>query len=138
VQLSIASGLPLTPIYFAALPGAGITGSLRPDATGLPVTDAPPGLFLNPSAFRAPAPGQWGNAGRNSIVGPAQFSLNSSLGRSFLWRDRYNFELRIEAMNLLNHATIRSWNTTINNAQFGLPDRVEPMRTVQTTLRLRF
>jgi trimeric autotransporter adhesin len=138
MQITIGSGLPLTPIYFAAVPGTGVTGNLRPDATGASVTEAPPGLFLNPAAFRLPAQGQWGNAGRNSITGPSQFGLNSSLGRSFFWRDRYNIELRVDATNLLNHASMKSWNTTVNSAQFGLPSQANPMRSIQTTLRFRF
>lgn len=31
-----------------------------------------------------------------------------------------------------------SWNTTINSATFGLPTSTNGMRTLQTTLRLRF
>jgi trimeric autotransporter adhesin len=137
-QLTVGSGLPLTPLYFAAVKGTGVTGTLRPDITGASVKDAPSGLFLNPSAFRLPAEGTWGNAGRNSIAGPSQFSFNSSLGRSFPWHDRYNLELRVEATNVLNHATINSWNTSVTSAQFGLPSRVNPMRSIQTNLRLRF
>jgi hypothetical protein len=137
-QLTIGSGLPQTPVYFGAVPGTGVTGNLRPDVTGASINDAPAGLFLNPAAFRAPAPGQWGNAGRNSITGPSQFALNASLARSFPWRDRYNIDLRVDATNVLNHVTFRSWNTTVSSAQFGLPGRVDAMRSIQTTLRLRF
>lgn len=50
-QLSAGSGLPQTPIYFAAVQGTGVTGSLRPDFTGIPATQAAPGLFLNPPRF---------------------------------------------------------------------------------------
>jgi hypothetical protein len=138
MQLTVGSGLPQTPIYIAAVPGTGVTGNLRPDVTGASIDDAPPGLHLNPAAFRTPLPGAWGNAGRNSITGPAQFSLNASLGRSFPWRDRYNIDLRVDATNVLNHVTFRSWNTTLSSAQFGLPNRFDPMRSIQTTLRLRF
>ena len=45
-------------------------------------THLPPphaGLHLNPAAYSAPLPGQWGTAGRNSITGPDQFSLDSSV-----------------------------------------------------------
>jgi hypothetical protein len=137
-QFNVGSGLPQTPVYFGAVPGTGVTGNLRPDVTGVSVEDAPPGLFLNPAAFRTPAPSQWGNAGRNSITGPSQFSLNASMTRSFPWRDRYNIDVRVDATNVLNHVTFRSWNTTITSAQFGLPSRVDPMRSIQTTVRLRF
>ena len=82
-QITVGSGLPETPIYLAAVPGTGVTGSIRPDYTGAPLYAAPSGLFLNPAAYTAPLPGQWGNAGRNSIIGPAQFTLNASMGRTF-------------------------------------------------------
>jgi hypothetical protein len=137
-QLNLGSGLPQTPIYFAALQGTGVTGNLRPDVTGESINAAPKGLFLNPGAFRAPAAGEWGNAGRNSITGPSQFSLNAALGRTFPWRDRYSIDLRVDATNVLNHVTFKTWNTIITSAQFGLPSTVHPMRGVQTTLRLRF
>jgi hypothetical protein len=103
----------------------------------VPIDAAPSGLFLNPAAFAAPAAGQWGTAGRNSITGPSQFSLNASLGRTFPWGDRYGIDLRVDATNVLNHVTYQSWNTTIS-AQFGLPSRANAMRAIQTTLRLRF
>ena len=106
--------------------------------TGADIYAAPKGLHLNPAAFRAPAAGQFGNAGRNSITGPAQFSLNASLGRTFPWGDRYNVDLRVDATNVLNRVTPKSWNSTINNAQFGLLSTVDTMRTLQTTLRVRF
>ena len=89
-------------------------------------------------SYVAPTPGQWGNAGRNSIRGPVQFSLNASLARTFRVGDRYNLDLRFDSANLLNHVTYTAWNTTINSAQFGLPVAANAMRTVQTTLRLRF
>ena len=121
-QITAGSGLPLTPIYLAAVPGTGVTGSIRPDYTGAPLYAAPPGLFLNPAAIRAPLPGQWGNAGRDSITGPMQFTLNASLGRTFRLNGRFNLDLRMDATNALNHVTFTSWNTTVNSAQFGLPN----------------
>jgi hypothetical protein len=137
-NFTIGSGLPQTPIYFAPLGGTGVIGNLRPNATGISVNNAPAGFFLNSAAYSAPAPGQWGNAGRNSITGPKQFSLNAQLQRSFPWRDRYNIDVRVDANNVLNRVTIKNWNTTFNNAQFGLPSVVDTMRSVQTTVRLRF
>jgi hypothetical protein len=118
--------------------GTGFTGNLRPDYTGASVTAAPPGLNLNPAAFVAPAPGRWGNAGRNSITGPNQFVLGGSLSRTFRFHDRISLDARIDAANALNHPTYPSWNTILGNAQFGLPLTANPMRSVQTTMRVRF
>ncbi|HYR87290.1 MAG TPA: TonB-dependent receptor [Terriglobia bacterium] len=137
-SLTVGSGLPLTPVYFLAVPGTGVTGNLRPDATGSSIYAGPAGLFLNPGAYRAPVPGQWGNAGRNSITGPSQFILNATLGRTFPRGDRFNIDLKVDATNVLNHVTFSSWNTIVNNAQFGLPNNVNAMRSIQTTLRVRF
>ena len=137
-QITAGTGLPLTPIYLAAAPGTGVTGSIRPDYTGAPLYSAPEGLSLNPSAYVAPAPGEWGNAGRDSITGPAQFTMNASLGRTFRLTDRLNLDLRVDSTNALNHVTFPSWNTTVTSAQFGLPMTANPMRSMQTTLRVRF
>jgi hypothetical protein len=137
-EITVGSGLPQTPIYLAAVPGTGVTGSIRPDYTGAPLYTAPSGLFLNPAAYAAPLAGQWGSAGRDSITGPAQFALNASMGRTFRLRDRLNLDLRIDSTNFLNHPTFTGWNSTINSAQFGLPAAANAMRSVQTTMRLRF
>ena len=98
----------------------------------------PAGFFVNPSAYTAPTAGQWGNAGRNSIVGPRQFSFDAGVGRSFLWGDRLTLDWRINASNVLNRVTYANVNTVVGSPQFGLPTIANPMRKVQSTLRLRF
>ena len=134
---SAGSGLPETPIYLSPVEGTGVTGTIRPEYTGALLYSAPASRFLNPAAYIAPLPGQWGNAGRDSITGPAQFTLNASLGRTFRVGDRWNLDLRLDATNALNHVTFTTWNTIVN-AQFGLPAGANSMRSVVTNLRLRF
>lgn len=136
-QITAGSGLPLTPVYFSAVRGTGVTGSIRPDYTGASLYDAPAGLFLNPAAVAAPV-GRWGNAGRNSITGPSQFVLNASFGRTFRSTERVSMDLRIDAANALNRVTYPSWNTIAGSAQFGLPMSANPMRSVQAIVRMRF
>jgi len=136
--LTAGSGLPQTPVYLAPVEGTAVTGTLRPDYTGAPLYDSPAGLHLNPAAYTAPPPGQWGNAGRNSITGPPQFNLNASISRAFRLGDRLNLDLRVDSANLLNHVTYTAWNTTAGSLPFGLPAAANAMRSVQTTLRLRF
>ena len=137
-QINAATGQPLTPVYLASVKGTGVTGSIRPDYTGKSIYDAPSGLFLNPAAYAAPAPGRWGNAGRNTITGPDQFTMNASMARTFRLSDRYSADVRIDASNALNHPTFPSWVTVISSAQFGLQNPANAMRTVQTTVRVRF
>lgn len=137
-QINVGTGFPLTPVYPVATAGTGVTGSVRPDYTGEDVQEAPAGRHLNPESYQVPAAGHWGNAGRNSITGPSQFTFNASLGRVFRTSDRTSLDLRVDANNALNHVTFPSWNTTVGNAQFGLPLTTNAMRNVQTTVRWRF
>ena len=137
-QVKAGTGLPITPLFPGIVGGTGVTGPIRPDYTGAPLYDAPDGRFLNPAAVAAPQPGRWGNAGRNSIEGPAQFSLNASMLRTFRLSDRVNADLRIDANNALNHVVYTNWYTTITSPQFGLPSAANGMRTVQTRFVVRF
>jgi hypothetical protein len=136
--LTAGSGFQLTPVYPVAVPGTGVIGTIRPNLTGVPVDAAPAGYFLNSAAYAAPAPGQWGNAGRNSITGPAQFALNASLGRTFQMTSHLTGDWRMDATNVLNHVTYTSWNTTVTSPLFGLPNGANTMRKLQTTFRVRF
>jgi hypothetical protein len=137
-QLTAGSGPPLTPVYVTSVRGTGFTGTIRAGLTGAPVGEIPDGFYLNPAAYGAPAAGRWGDAGRNSVTGPMQFSLNSSVSRTFLLGDRLNLDWRIDAVNALNRVTYASVNAIVGSPQFGLPDRANSMRKLQTSLRLRF
>jgi hypothetical protein len=151
--ITAGSGLPETPIYLATVNGTGVTGSIRPDRASGSIYAGSDGHFLNPAAYAAPQPGQWGTAGRDSITGPGQFSFNASLARTFRVAKRYNLDIRVDSTNLLNHVVYSSWNTTLNpitnpgsnsvfttdlNPLFGLPAAANPMRSMQVTARLRF
>jgi hypothetical protein len=136
--INAGSGFPLTPNVISTLAGTGITGPVRPDYTGQPIYDAQPGLFLNSSAYALAPSGQWGNAGRDSITGPSQFSLGGSLRRSFRLKDRYTLDLNVDATNALNHVSYTNWITVVNSQLFGIPGGANGMRSLQTTLRVRF
>jgi hypothetical protein len=135
-QLSRGSGLPFTPISFAAVTGTGIVG-VRPALTGVTTTPAA-GAYANPAAYTAPSPGTWGDAGRNSLRGPAQFSLNASVARVFRLRGRLNLEWTVAATNVLNRVTFATVDPVITSPQFGLPTVANSMRRLQVTARLRF
>ena len=132
-NVTVGSGMPLTPSLPYITSGTGISGTLRPNVTGVPLYTAPPGLFLNPAAYTTPPLGQWGDAGRNSIVGPGQFVMNASMGRSF-----GDFDVRFDSTNVLNHVTYPSWGTLVGSANFGLPSTANGMRFFQATVRWRF
>jgi hypothetical protein len=144
------SGLPETPIFLATLSGTGATGLLRPDRTSAPLYAGSGGHFLNAAAFAAPQLGQFGNAGRDSITGPGVFTFNASVSRTFRVTKKYNLDVRVDSTNPLNHPVYTNYYTTINPSTgtgltpqqnsplFGEPASVNPMRSLQTTARLRF
>src|SRR5581483_2251473 len=134
-QLTAGSGLPVTPVVLT--PVAGVTGTVRPDVVGDP-SATPLGSYANPLAFAPPAPGRWGTAGRNSIVGPRQFALDMGLTRTFGLGDRLSLDWRVDATNILNQVTYAGVNTLVGSPTFGLANRANPMRRIRTALRLRF
>ena len=134
----VGSGLPETPVYLAAVPGTGFTGTIRPDTTGAPALITRGNQHLNAGAFAAPSTGQWGTAGRNSITGPRQLTLDTSIARTFRPTGRYFLDAKVAATNVLNHPVFTGWNTTVNSTQFGLPLNSNAMRSLETSLRLRF
>ncbi len=136
--ITAGSGLPETPLVLEAVPGTGVTNTIRPDRTAAPLYARSPGHFLNPAAYTSPAPGEWGNARRNSIIGPDQFSLNASIARTFRLNDKLNLDVRIDSSNAINHVNYSAWNSVVTSPQFGLPTAANAMRTLQTTFRVRF
>jgi trimeric autotransporter adhesin len=139
--LTAATGTPLTARLggnLANIAGSSVVGSPRAEATGLPITggDNP---YFNLAAFTTPPPGQYGNAGVDTITGPFQVSLNASLNRA--WRigeSRRQFQLRISATNPLNYVYITGFGTTVNAANYGLPTAASATRTATLFRRFNF
>ncbi len=137
--MALGSGLPETPVVLNRVArGTGINGTVRAEYLGVPLDPIQPGYGFNPGAFGPAPPGQWGNAGRNIIEGPTQFTLNVSAGRLFRISERRSFDLRVDSTNLLNHVAFSSWNTTVGSPLFGLPAAAGAMRSLQANLRFRF
>lgn len=137
-ELTAGTGLPQTPMYLMAVPGTGVTGTIRPSLTGANIYSSSAGYYLNSAAFTAPALGQWGNAGRYSIEGPGSLTLDSSVARNFRLHDPMSLEMRVDATNVLNHVVYTGWNVITNGTTFGLPAGTQSMRSLQISGRLRF
>jgi hypothetical protein len=136
-RVSLGSGLPLTPRYLTSVPDTGVTGTIRASVVGA-AGHTPAGYFLNPTGYAVPDPGTWGTAGRNSARGPASFSFDASVGRSFVVGARKTLDWRLDATNALNRVTFTSVETLVGSPQFGLPNRANPMRKIRTTVRWSF
>jgi hypothetical protein len=96
---------------------------------------------LNPASFAAPAPGTFGNGGRNSVFAPGFRNYDLSLFKKFKYRDRFNFELRGEAYNISNSPHFTAPVADVNSPNFG--QRVSTLngafgRQVNLALRILF
>ncbi len=131
---NVGTGLPQTPLN-SAVAVSGYTAFVRPNLTGAPlsISGRP-----NPAAYTAAATGQWGNARRNSITGPNQFSLNMTMIRTFRLTSKLNLDGSITATNPLNRVTFTAWYPNISSTLFGTPLAVNPQRSLQVSFRLRF
>jgi hypothetical protein len=135
------SGVPLTAYVSGSLAnarGTATLGSSRAEATGLSIYGTG-NAFFNPAAFTLPPDGEYGNAGRDTIPGPALISLNGSLNRAWRFGDsRRQLQLRINANNALNHVQITSFGTTVNSRNYGLATAASATRTVSLLVRFSF
>ena len=152
---AVLAGWSLTGIY-AAHTGAGYTvvsgvdnartgtGGQRADLIGDP--ELPDGrsrdeqirMWFNTAAFAPNAIGTFGNAGRNSIRGPAFQSLDLGLHKTFGAPRGFKVQVRVEAFNALNNVNLREPNTSQNSSNFGRILAAEDPRIMQFALRLWF
>lgn len=63
--------------------------------------------WFNEAAFAQPAPGTFGDSGRNSLNGPGLTNINFSLGKSFAIWENVHLQIRADASNLLNHPSFK-------------------------------
>ena len=76
--------------------------------------------YLNRDAFAQPALGTFGNLERNSIGGPAFWTIDLALAKLIALGAAQNVELRVETFNLLNHFNWGNPGTNYNApATFG-------------------
>ena len=76
--------------------------------------------WFNTADYAAPALYTFGTAGRNSILGPAFWDLDTSLFRLFPVGEGRHFEFRAEAFNLFNHVNLGQPQNDINSGRaFG-------------------
>ncbi len=120
--VSVASGLPFTvqasnTILNApgntetaqqVLPNVQILGNVGPGQS-----------WFNTAAYATPAPGTFGNTGRNSQRGPGMFELDGGLFRNFQFREKYQFQFRAEAFSLTNTPIFANPGNTVGSSTFG-------------------
>src|SRR5262249_16739255 len=109
---SLHSNVPFTPVL--SFDNAGLQSLLtsgRPDIVGNPYEGVCPNGFrvgtpscwFNPTAFALPSPGQFGNAGRNVLRGPAFAQFDLSLQKGVQLLEGVKLIFGAETYNLFNH-----------------------------------
>ena len=140
--LQLASGTPFTARVLGNIQDVarGTNGTLRANYDGAPIAISDPTalLFFNTAAFSIPAPGTFGNAGRNIIIGPGSSVMNLGLTRNFTWGQARGLSIQVLASNLFNDVQFASIDTNISSPTFGRVTAVRPMRRVQILSRFRF
>ncbi len=111
----------------------------RPNLVGNPaLSNRTPDRWFNPSAFAFPAPGAFGNAGRNILEGPGYHNVNASLIKNTALNERLNLQLRAEVFNLFNHPNFNLPDNFFGSPTFGRITSARDPRHLQFGAKLLF
>jgi Carboxypeptidase regulatory-like domain len=80
----------------------------------------------------------FGNAGRNSLVGPGYAALDAMVSRNLAIGERRRLTLRVEIFNALNRNNYQLPDTFVDRATFGRSLAAFPPRQVQLAVRFAF
>jgi outer membrane receptor protein involved in Fe transport len=119
-------------------------GTQRPNLVGNPNVDTSRSRdellarYFDPTAFALPALGEYGNLGRNTMVGPGRWNLDFALFKGFAIRESMKLHFRWEMFNAFNHANLGNPRSNISAAEPGRIDSTSSGRVMQLGLRLVF
>jgi hypothetical protein len=92
-----------------------------------------------PTAYATPAPYTYGDAGRNTLLGPGRTNFDTSLFKTFPIRERLFVEFRVEAFNVFNHPQFGYPNQTVGSPQVGeITSIVGNARNMQAAIHIQF
>jgi hypothetical protein len=61
----------------------------------------------------------FGDAGKDSVVGPGRTDFTTALYKSFAFGERAHFEFRADSFNTFNHTQFNAFNTNVSQQNFG-------------------
>jgi hypothetical protein len=76
--------------------------------------------WITAAAFTPNPTGTFGNAGRNSLVGPGLFDVDAAVSRYFNIHEHQRLALRFEFFNLGNHVNFSNPDGNLHNSTFGM------------------
>ena len=118
--LTLQSGRPSTPTLSGDNSNTG-GGADRPNLIGDPNSGAKTtASFWNAKAFAMPASNTFGNAARNSLIGPGMCAFDFSLMKNIPFSsERRRAQFRAEFFNIFNHPILAQPASQVNVATFG-------------------
>ena len=140
--VAVQSGYPFTPrVGFdnsnTGNIGGAFVGFDRPNE--VPAAGAPPdAVFYDGRAFVIAPPFTFGTAGRNSLRGPAQATVDLAAARRFRVAAERQIEARVEVYNALNRANYGLPDSFVDRPTFGQSLAAGPPRQVQLAVRFSF
>jgi hypothetical protein len=142
-SVQLASGTPFTARVLASVTDVarGTNGTLRANYNGQPIQISDPTSlqFFNTGAFSAPLPGTFGNAGRNTIIGPGTSNVNMSLTRNLSFgQNNRGMSIQLTANNVFNTVQYSTIDTIVGSNTFGEVTGARATRRVQVVTRFRF
>ncbi len=94
--------------------------------------------WINPNAFRAPAPLKFGTSGRTLIIGPSWTNVDLSVFKNFSIREGMVLQFRAEAFNAFNNVQFNPPEMNVAAATFGTIQGAQRPRVMQMALRFTF
>jgi Carboxypeptidase regulatory-like domain len=139
--LTLQSGLPFTPTLNSN-PSNSNSGFSRPNRVGngaLPSSDRTIQDWFDITAFTVPSVFQYGNSGRDILIGPGTINLDFSLFKVFRMTERGQLEFRAESFNLANHPNFANPSTAVDAPGAGaITGTYNKGRQLQLALKLLF
>ncbi|HEX6190663.1 MAG TPA: carboxypeptidase regulatory-like domain-containing protein [Pyrinomonadaceae bacterium] len=144
--VTLQSGRPFTVALLPEIDNSGTGRSVlgfgandRPNVVGDPNLSSPSAdRWFNTAAFAFPAPGTFGNAGRNILRGPGYQNVNASLMKNTLLTERFNLQFRAEVFNLFNHPNLNLPDNFLGSPTFGRVSSARDPRHLQFGVKLLF
>jgi len=98
-----------------------------------------PSNFSNPTAAWLGGPNQgFGNAGRDSVVGPGRVNFSTSVYKSFAITEHDSFEFRAESFNTFNHTQFNGVANGFGSGNFGQVNSTYDPRALEFGAKLKF
>jgi hypothetical protein len=134
------SGRPFTPrvSYDNSNTGNVGGGTFAYDRPNVVSAGTPGAVEYNGQFFAIAPPYTFGNAGRNSLVGPGYVTLDAMVSRQVPIGVQKHLELRLEIFNALNRKNLQLPDTFVDHVTFGQSLAAYAPRQIQLAARFTF